>query len=211
MHPENVDQFLLIGCGRCSLGGTPDCKVHRWAEELKLFRQILLECGLQEEIKWSIPCYTYQGKNIVLISAFKEYVALSFFKGSLLQDPDQLLVAQTENVQATRQIRIQNSQDILAIEASIKAYLFEAIEIEKAGLKVTRKETADFDVPEELQNIFERDPEFQDAFQALTPGRQRGYLLHFAQAKQSKTRVARIEKYRPLILEGKGMHDDYRC
>jgi uncharacterized protein YdeI (YjbR/CyaY-like superfamily) len=167
----------------------------------------MLDCGLDEELKWSIPCYTFQENNVVLLSAFQDYCALSFFKGSLLKDEKGILIQQTENVQATRQLRFTNVKEIGELEDVIKAYIFEAIEIEKLGLKVEMKQTADFEIPAELQLVLDENPAFRSAFEALTPGRQRGYLLHFAQPKQSQTRFARIEKCIPKIMVGKGFHD----
>ena len=206
MNPK-VDNYLAIGCGRCSLVGTPDCKVQTWPEELKKLRAIVLDCGLTEELKWRQPCYTFEKSNILLISAFKEYCTLSFFKGALLKDAKGILVAQTENVQSTRQIRFTHVEEIVELEPILKAYIHEAIEVEKAGLTVEHKKTSDFDIPEELTNKFNEDPALKAAFEALTPGRQRGYLLHFSQPKQSKTRVSRIEKWTPKIFDGKGLHD----
>lgn len=206
MNPE-VDLYLRDGCMRCELGGTPDCKVVDWIKELKELRRILLETELVEEVKWSVPCYTYKGKNILLMSALKDACTLSFFKGSLLKDPEGILTKPGEHSQAARYLRFTNIKDILELEATIKAYVAEAIEIEKAGLKVEFKDTVDFDVPEELQTRLDEDPALKMAFEALTPGRQRGYLLYFSGAKQSKTREARIDKFIPWILEGKGIHD----
>ncbi|MCJ7468415.1 MAG: YdeI family protein [Maribacter sp.] len=183
-------------------------KAKKWQEELKTLRQIVLDCGLEEEYKWMHPCYTHRGANIVLIHEFKDYCALLFFKGVLMKDPEGILIQQTENVQDRRQVRFTNVQEIIALEATLKAYILEAIAIEKAGLKVTYKNTTDFEVPEELRTKFAEDPHFKRAFEALTPGRQKAYLLHFGQAKQAKTREARIEKYRPKILDGKGLLDD---
>jgi uncharacterized protein YdeI (YjbR/CyaY-like superfamily) len=206
MNPQ-VDNYLVEGCGRCSLGGTPDCKVHTWEKELKQLRFILLDCGLTEEVKWSIPCYTFQKKNILLLSAFKDYCALSFFKGALLKDPENILVQQTENVQSTRQIRFTEVQKVFALEPVLKSYILEAIEIEKSGEKVPMKKTSDFSVPEELQIQLDCNASLKKAFETLTPGRQKGYLLYFSGAKHSKTRASRVEKYIPRILEGKGFHD----
>lgn len=206
MNPE-VDFYLRDGCMRCELGGTPDCKVVDWIKELKELRRILLETELVEEVKWSVPCYTYKGKNILLMSALKDACTLSFFKGSLLKDPEGILTKPGEHSQAARYLRFTNIKDILELEATIKAYVAEAIEIEKAGLKVEFKDTVDFDVPEELQTRLDEDPALKMAFEALTPGRQRGYLLYFSGAKQSTTREARIDKFIPWILEGKGIHD----
>ena len=192
---------------RCKLGGTPDCKVHDWGEELQELRRILLETELTEEVKWSVPCYTHQGKNILLMSALKDACTLSFFKGALLKDPANRLIKPGEHSQASRYLRFTEMETIRAMEAVIKAYVAEAIEIEKAGLKVDFKETAEFDVPEEFQIKLDHDPALRTAFEALTPGRQRGYLLYFSGAKQSKTRAARVEKFIPKIMEGKGFHD----
>jgi uncharacterized protein YdeI (YjbR/CyaY-like superfamily) len=183
-------------------------KASAWQAEYKKLRQIILDCGLVETYKWMHPCYTYRDANIVLIHGFKEYCALLFIKGVLMKDPEDILIQQTENVQDRRQVRFTNVQNIIAQEATLKAYILEAIAIEKAGLKVTYKKTTDFDVPEELTWKFKEDPDFKRAFKALTPGRQKAYLLHFGQAKQAKTREARIEKYLPNILDGKGLLDD---
>jgi uncharacterized protein YdeI (YjbR/CyaY-like superfamily) len=204
---QQVDHYLAQGCGRCKLYETPACKVHNWQRELVSLRLILLQCGLNEEVKWSHPCYTFNGKNLIMLYAFKEYCAITFFNGALLQDNSNLLVQQTENVQSGRQMRFNSSQTIIDNEAAIKAYIFEAIEVEKAGIKIEPKKTEDYPVPEELTIEFEKSSEFKKAFKALTPGRQRGYLLHFAQPKQSTTRTNRIEKYRQAIMHGKGMHD----
>ncbi|RVT59910.1 YdeI/OmpD-associated family protein (plasmid) [Niallia taxi] len=178
-----------------------------WQEEYVKLRSIILDCELTEEFKWMHPCYTLNNKNIVLIHGFKEYVALLFHKGALLKDPEGILVQQTENVQAARQIRFTNLQEIVEKEAVLKAYIHEAIAVEEAGLEVELKKNEEYSVPEELQQKFAENPAFKEAFEALTPGRQRAYLLHFSQAKQAKTREARIEKYLPHILEGKGLND----
>jgi uncharacterized protein YdeI (YjbR/CyaY-like superfamily) len=193
MNPKVVDRFLE--------------RAKKWSEEMSMLREICLSCGLTEEFKWMHPCYTYHGKNIVLIHNFKEYCALLFHKGTLLKDSEKILIQQTENVQAARQIRFTSEQEITALNATIKAYIFEAIEVEKAGLEVPMKKTSEFPVPEELKEEFKEKPALKKAFEALTPGRQRGYLLHFSQAKQAKTRVARIEKCSEKIFEGKGLND----
>jgi len=182
-------------------------KAKKWKEEYEKLRNIVLDCGLTEEFKWMHPCYTLENKNIVLIHGFKEYCALLFHKGVLLKDTHGILVQQTENVQAARQIRFANVQEIAEMAPILKAYIQEAIEVEKAGLEVNMKEQKDFTIPEELQTKFEEMPAFQAAFEALTPGRQRAYLFYFSQAKQSKTRVSRIEKYMQKILDGKGLND----
>jgi uncharacterized protein YdeI (YjbR/CyaY-like superfamily) len=204
---QPVDFYFTTGCGRCSLWNTPQCKVHTWYEELAILRRFLLDCGLFETLKWRIPCYTFQENNVVLLSAFNDYCAVSFFKGALLSDADQRLIQQTENVQATRQLRFTRVSEILEQENSIKTYIFEAIEVEKAGLKVALKQTSDFAFPEELQQQFDKIPALKTAFEGLTPGRQRGYLLFFAAPKQSQTRTSRIEKSMPQIFNGKGVHD----
>jgi uncharacterized protein YdeI (YjbR/CyaY-like superfamily) len=178
-----------------------------WREESEKLRTILLDSRLAEELKWGKPCYTFQGSNVVIIQGFKEYCALLFCKGALLRDPKGILIQQTENVQAARQLRFTNAREITKLEPTLKAYIDEAIQVEEAGLEVEYKKTSDFKVPEELQKKWKQNPAFKKAFEALTPGRQRGYLLHFAAAKQSQTREARIEKCLPQILKGKGLND----
>ncbi|WP_078382081.1 DUF1801 domain-containing protein [Sutcliffiella halmapala] len=182
-------------------------KAQNWKEEFEQLRSIVLDCELTEDFKWMHPCYTFEKKNIVLIHGFKEYCALLFHKGALLKDANGILVQQTENVQAARQIRFTNVQEIIEMEPVLKAYIHEAIEVEKAGLQVKPKEHKEFSIPEELDIIFAEVPELKTAFEALTPGRQRAYILHFSQPKQSKTRVSRIEKCIPKILDGKGLND----
>ncbi len=179
----------------------------RWQKEFEQLRAIVLDCGLTEELKWGQPCYTFQGKNIVLIHGFKEYCALLFMKGALLKDPRGILVQQTEHVQAARQIRFTRLQEIGELKPVLKAYIYEAIEVEKAGLEVHFKKNTEFRVPEEFQSRLDETPGLKTAFESLTPGRQRAYLLYFAAPKQSKTREARIEKYRQQILNGKGLDD----
>ena len=182
-------------------------KPGKWQQELKQLRIIALNCGLIEELKWGCACYTFHGNNIVLIHEFKEYCAYLFFKGALLQNKNGMLIQQTEHVQAARQIRFTNVQEIFEKEGILKAYIFEAIEVEKAGLKVELKKTAQFKVTEEFQTKLDEFPALKTAFEALTPGRQRAYLLHFSTPKQSKTRSSRIEKHIPQILNGKGLND----
>ena len=182
-------------------------KAKKWQEELERLRTIVLDCGLTEELKWGCPCYTFQQSNIVLIHAFKEYCALLFFKGALLKDAEGILIQQTENVQAARQIRFTNVKEIVKAKAIVKAYVYEAIEVEKAGLKVNFKKTMEFNMPEEFKTKLDEMPKLKAAFEALTPGRQKGYLLYFSSAKQSKTREARIKKYLKPILNGKGLND----
>ena len=206
---ESIETYLLEGCGRCPLGGTPECKVHSWTEELKYLRSIVLDCGLNEEMKWGVPCYTLNGKNVLLVSAFKEYASISFFKGALLSNEKSLLVKPGANSQAARVIRFTDTKQIQEVEAEIKATIFEAIEVEKAGLTIPFKKNPE-PVPEELEKKFEEDPVFKSAFEALTPGRQRGYIIYFSGAKQAKTRETRIEKYVGKILNGEGLHDKYQ-
>src|SRR6266567_5239421 len=182
-------------------------KAKKWQKELAKLRMIILDCGLTEELKWGKPCYTFQNSNIVLVHGFKEYCALLFFKGALLKDAKGILVQQTENVQAARQIRFTNVREISKMEPILKAYIKEAIEVEKAGLKVDYKRTADFAITEEFQNKLDEIPALKTAFGALTPGRQRGYILYFSGAKQSKTRESRVAKWMPQILRGKGLND----
>jgi len=183
-------------------------KTKTWKEEFERLRSILLGFEeLDEEIKWMHPCYTLEGKNIVLMHGFKDYCALLFHKGALLKDPDGILIQQTENVQAARQIRFTNVQEIIEMKPILKAYIQEAIEVEKAGMQVELKKTEEYTIPEELQSKFDEVPALKTAFEELTPGRQRAYILYFSKAKQSKTRVSRIEKYMEHILDGKGLND----
>ena len=182
-------------------------KEEKWRAEFEKLREILLASGLTEELKWGVPCYTLDGKNIALIHGFKDYCAVLFVKGSLLKDEKGLLIQQTGNVQAGRQIRFTGVQQVEDLKAALTDYIREAIGIEKAGLEVDFKKASEFAVPEELQAKFREQPALKAAFEALTPGRQRAYLLHFSEPKQSKTRAARVEKYAPQILEGRGMYD----
>ncbi|AXN38211.1 hypothetical protein CN689_28050 [Peribacillus butanolivorans] len=192
MNPK-IDEFLS--------------KANKWKEEYEKLRNIVLDCELTEEFKWMHPCYTFEKKNIVLIHGFKEYCALLFHKGVLLQDTHGILIQQTENVQAARQIRFTNVQEIVEMETTLKAYIYEAIEVEKAGLEVNFKKTTEFIIPEEFQNKFDEIPALKTAFEALTPGRQRAYIRYFSEPKQSKTRVSRVEKCMQQILNGKGLND----
>lgn len=182
-------------------------KAKNWQEELEQLRKIVLDCGLTEELKWGVPCYTFHKANIVLIHDFKEYCALLFFKGALLKDSQNILIQQTEQVQAARQIRFTNVKEITEMEATLKAYIYEAIEVEKAGLKVVLKRTTEYKIPEEFQSKLGEKSALKTAFKALTPGRQRAYLLYFSAPKQSKTRESRVEKCIPQILNGKGLND----
>lgn len=183
-------------------------KTDQWQQAYDLLRSIALESGLREELKWGCPCYTLNDSNIVLIHGFKDYCAYLFFKGAILDDPEKLLIWQTENVQAARQIRFTSVMDIVGKGHLLKAYIQRAIEVEKAGLKVELKKTTEFKMPEEFKTRLEAMPALQEAFEKLTPGRQRAYLLHFSSAKQVKTRIERIEKYLPKILAGKGLEDE---
>lgn len=182
-------------------------KSTKWQAELAQLRMIVLDCGLTEELKWGVPCYTFQKSNIVLIHVFKEYCALLFVKGALLKDTDSILIRQTENVQSARQIRFTNIQEIIEKEPILKTYIQEAIEVEKAGLRVNFKKSTEFAIPDEFKKKLDNIPVLKTAFEALTPGRQRAYLLHFSAPKQSKTREARIGKCMPEILQGKGLND----
>jgi uncharacterized protein YdeI (YjbR/CyaY-like superfamily) len=182
-------------------------KAKKWQEEFEKLRMIILDCQLTEELKWGVPCYTFQKRNIVLIHGFKEYCALLFFKGALLLDAHGILIKQTENVQAGRQIRFTNAREIVAMETILKSYIYEAIEVEQAGLKVNFKKNAEFIIPWEFQNKFDEIPALKTAFEALTPGRQRAYILYFSAPKQSKTRESRVEKCIQQILIGKGLND----
>lgn len=182
-------------------------KAPKWQEEMEALRMIVLDCLLSEELKWGVPCYTFQNSNIVIIHAFKEYCALLFIKGALLNDANGILIQQTEHVQAGRQIRFVHVEEIVKLESTLKAYLYEAIEVEKAGLKVNFKKPSELHLPEEFQNKLDEIPGLRTAFEGLTPGRQRAYNLYFSEPKQSKTRTSRIEKQVPQILMGKGLYD----
>jgi uncharacterized protein YdeI (YjbR/CyaY-like superfamily) len=182
-------------------------KAKKWSEEFEKLRMIVLDCGLAEELKWGWPCYSFQKSNVVLIHGFKEYCALLFFKGALLKDANHILIQQTENVQAARQLRFTSVREIERMKTILVTYIKEAIEVEKAGLKVNYKKTSEFKIPEEFQNKLNENRALKTAFEALTPGRQRGYIFYFSQPKQSKTRVSRVEKCLPQILDGKGLDD----
>lgn len=182
-------------------------KAKSWQAEFEKLREIALACNLAEDLKWGQPCYTLENSNIVLIHGFKEYCAFLFFKGALIKDPKNILVQQTDNVQAARQIRFTSVAQIEKIKSTLKTYIHEAIAVEKAGLNIEFKKTEEFAVPEEFQEQLDKTPGLKEAFAGLTPGRQRGYLLHFAAAKQSKTREARIEKCIPMIFDGLGLND----
>jgi len=206
MNP-NVDKYLINGCMRCKYGGTPQCKVLNWVEELQLLRQIVLETGLTEEIKWGVPVYTKNGKNIVTVNALKQSANIGFYKGVLLNDQKKIL-QQQGNLQSDRILKFNNVSEIKKIKNTIIAYIKEAILIEESGKKVEFKKNPE-PIPEELLQAFEKDSVFKKAFYALTPGRQRGYIIHFSQPKQTQTRVSRIEKYKEQIFNGIGLHDTY--
>jgi uncharacterized protein YdeI (YjbR/CyaY-like superfamily) len=182
-------------------------KASKWQVEVEQLRKIALDCQLTEELKWGTPCYTFQGKNIVLIHDFKEYCAFLFFKGALLSNTDGILIQQSKNVQAARQIRFTNVKEIVELQAILKNHIYEAIEVEKAGLEVSFKKTEEFILAEEFKKKLDELPTLKVAFEALTPGRQRAYMLHFSSPKQSKTRESRVEKNIPQILDGKGLND----
>ncbi|HEX6847616.1 MAG TPA: YdeI/OmpD-associated family protein [Chitinophagaceae bacterium] len=182
-------------------------KNEKWEKEIKKLRMIILDCGLNEELKWGCPCYTYNNNNIVLIHVFKEYCAVLFFKGALLSDANGILIQQTENVQSARQARFTNVQEVASQEKILRAYIYEAIEVEKAGLKVKLKKTSDYKIPEEFQKKLDKSKGLKNAFEKLTPGRQRAYIFYFSRAKQSRTREERVEKYLKKILSGKGLED----
>lgn len=201
-----VDRYLIDGCMRCKYGATPKCKVNNWIDELKLLRQIVLETGLKEELKWGVPVYTKNGKNIVTVSALKEFACIGFFKGVLLTDSQKIL-HQQGNVQSDRIVKFTNVEDIHALKKELKSYIEEAIENEESGKKVVFKKNPE-PIPQELLQAFEEDQALKMAFYSLTPGRQRGYIIHFSQPKQSQTRTGRIEKYKQQILSGIGFHDN---
>jgi uncharacterized protein YdeI (YjbR/CyaY-like superfamily) len=203
---KDIETYFVEGCGRCSLFATDQCKAVRWSKELLLLRDIINELGLEETVKWGVPCYMHQGKNLFMLSAFKHYCGVMFFKGAMLTDEAKLLARPSEQTQATRQLRYTSTADIVLQREVIKRYILESIDIEKSGLKAT-KTAPELPIPEELEAQFSLDQDFKHAFEALTPGRRRGYLLFFNAAKQSATRTSRIEKYKALIFQGKGMND----
>jgi uncharacterized protein YdeI (YjbR/CyaY-like superfamily) len=208
MNPK-IDVYFSAGCGRCKLFATPQCKVNNWQEELAKLREIVLDCGLDEELKWGVPVYALQNSNVVMISAFNENCVISFLKGALLKDAAGILTKPGANTQSARVIRFTDVRKIIELENIIKAYIYEAVEVEKAGLKVKHKETSEYAIPEEFQNKLDEISALKTAFEALTPGRQRAYILHFSKPKQSKTRTERVVKFMPQILIGKGLNDDY--
>lgn len=204
---KTVEDYFASGCGRCPRFDTPACKVNTWRPILEKLRAIVLDTGLDEVSKWGCPVYTYQKANLVSVTAFNDYAVLSFFKGALLQDEQKLLTAHGEQSQSVRTFRFTDVQEVIRLTDTIKAYIFEAIELEKAGAKVTYKKIEEFEVPTEFHARLDANPQLRTAFEALTPGRRRGYLLHFSQPKQSKTRESRIDKCIPMILAGKGFLD----
>ncbi len=204
MNPA-VDKYLIDGCMRCKYGATPQCKVLNWVEDLVLLRRIVLETGLTEELKWGVPVYTHKGKNVVLINALKGSANIGFFKGVLLADTHKIL-QQQGNLQSDRLVKFINTEAIIGLAEVLKAYIFEAIRIEEAGLKVDFKKNPE-PIPDELTQVFDADPAFKQAFYAMTPGRQRGYIIYFSQPKQSQTRFGRIEKCKDKIFKGIGLND----
>lgn len=208
LNPQ-VDKYFIDGCMRCKYGATPQCKVHPWREELETLRQIVLETGLKEELKWGAPIYTHQGKNILSVGALKASANIGFFKGALLSD-EQKILSQQGNLQSDRIIKFTSTEEIEKVKKTLKSYILEAVEIEKSGKKVEFKKNPE-PIPEELLQAFEKDLTFEKAFYALTAGRQRGYIIYFSQPKQAQTRTGRIEKYKQQILDGVGLHDKYGC
>lgn len=207
IKPENVDQYLESGCGRCEFGGTPQCKVHAWDEELRLLRETVQASELIEEIKWGVPCYTQDGKNILTLSALKDSVVLSFFRGAEMKDPENILEKPGENSRFARYIRFTDVQTVTSRKRAILSYIQEAIALEKSGKQAEASNDVPLEYPEELMQMFEMNSSFAEAFSALTPGRKRGYLIYFSSAKQSKTKFARIEKCMPKIFMGKGWNE----
>ena len=199
--------FFDLGCGRCAFHATPQCKVNTWKKELALLRKIARESGLQEVVKWGAACYTFEQRNVIMVGAFKQYCVMSFFKGALLHDPDNLLQKAGEQSQSTRVARFANIKDIQHAAEKLKSYLFEAIDLEKSNAKVAFKKIDEYEITAELQAAFAASPALKAAFDSLTPGRRRGYLLHFSQAKKSETRSERIKKCTQQILQGKGLQD----
>ncbi|MBE0639222.1 MAG: DUF1801 domain-containing protein [Bacteroidales bacterium] len=207
MNPK-VDKYLIDGCMRCKFGATPECKVNNWRVELETLRQIVSETGLTEEVKWGVPCYTFDNKNIVIISAFKEFACLSFIKGALFTDKEKILLKPGESSQSARIIKYTNPEQIIEQAEIIKSYILEAVALEKSNQKVEFRKNPE-PLPEELEEIFSNDLKLKKAFYTLTQGRQRGYIIYFSQPKQSQSRYNRIEKYRQKILNGEGLNDEY--
>lgn len=208
LNPK-VDKYLVDGCMRCKLGATPDCKVNKWRETLENLRQIALDTGLTEEIKWGVPVYTHNGKNIIIISALKDYAFIGFFKGALLPD-DRKILQKQGNTQSDRIVKFTNADEVVKLETTLKAYILQAIDIEVSGKKFEYQKKTE-PLPQELLDVFEQDETFKTAFYKLSEGRQRGYIIYFSQPKQSKTRVGRIEKCKQQIFDGIGINDKYKC
>ena len=206
IKPIIVDDYLANGCGRCEFGGTPQCKVHEWEAELNQLRAILLASPLSEQIKWGAPCYTHDGKNILMLSALRDSVVVSFFRGAELADPENVLEKPGAHSRFARYIRFTNAEDIPTLKPTILGYVDEAIALEQSG-KQPEASAISLDYPEELLQVFDQDPRFEEAFAALTPGRQRGYLIHFTSAKQSRTKTSRIMKSMAKIYAGKGWNE----
>lgn len=208
INPQ-VNRYLIDGCMRCKYGATPQCKVNKWRTELEILRNILLDSELKEELKWGAPCYTYQNKNVIILSALKDAVCISFLKGSLLEDKKNILIKAGENSQIARIIKFTSIEQINNLQNDLKSFIKASIEIEKKGLKVPKGQNKS-ELPEELENIFKNDLEYKKAFYSLTPGRQRGYLIYFNQPKQLQSRINRIEKCREKIIKGEGLNDTYK-
>lgn len=208
LNPQ-VDKYLIDGCMRCKYGGTPQCKVNSWREELETLRQIVLETGLTEEIKWGVPVYTHNGKNILSVGALKDFATIGFFKGVLLADNHKIL-QQQGNLQSDRIVKFTNTKDIEKLKDVLQSYIKEAVAIEESGQKIEFKKNPE-PIPDELLQAFEQDPAFKKSFYTLTAGRQRGYIIHFSQPKQPQTRISRIEKYKQQIFDGIGLNDKYKC
>ncbi len=206
----SVDRYFLLGCGRCPKGGTPDCKALPWVPHMKLLRGVLLECGLTETIKWGVPCYTLDGANVLTLAALKDSAVIGFFKGSMMKDPHGWLHQAGENTRYGRQLKFTSLDEVVEKLDGVKEYVLDAIAVERSGAKVVPMAAKDLPIPEELTDFFEEVPGLEEAFFALTPGRQRGYLIHFNEPKQSATRRARIERVVDQILKGIGYHDVYK-
>jgi uncharacterized protein YdeI (YjbR/CyaY-like superfamily) len=207
IKPQNVDDFLQDGCGRCAKGGTPECKVHLWTQELLMLRNLCLESGLTETFKWGMPVYTHKDKNVIIMGAFKDFSTIGFFKGVLLNDPENILQISGENTQDTRLIKFKSISDLLEKESWVRIFIQDAIEIEEKGLKPEKSAKKDLVLPDELEAFLDKHPIHNTAFQKLTPGRQRSWVIFISGAKQSSTRESRVLKAAPKFLEGKGMHD----
>lgn len=205
---KSVDQYLLDGCMRCKYGATPECKVHLWTEILVMLRHLALESGLKEEVKWGVPCYTFQGKNVFNISAFKNFACVGFFKGALLSDPQKILEKQGENSQSGRIIKFTTPSEVTKYKKALLSYFKEAAELEKSGKKIEAPKEKE-PMPEELIHYLNQDATLKRAFYALTPGRQRGYIIYFSQPKQTQSRINRIEKCIEKIMNGEGLHEKY--